>query len=70
MPKNTLTLSNSELLKQQCFIKDGWQGASDGATIDVTNPFNGEVIGTVPSLTKQDVDEAVAYSHKAQVSWA
>lgn len=70
MPKNTLTLSNSELLKQQCFIKDGWQGASDGATIDVTNPFNGEVIGTVPSLTKQDVDEAVAYSHKAQVTWA
>ncbi|NRD70298.1 NAD-dependent succinate-semialdehyde dehydrogenase [Psychrobacter okhotskensis] len=70
MPKNTLTLSNSELLKQQCFIKDGWQDASDGATIDVTNPFNGEVIGTVPSLTKQDVDEAVAYSHKAQVSWA
>ena len=70
MPKNTLTLSNSELLKQQCFIKDGWQGASDGATIDVTNPFNGEVIGTVPSLTKQDVDEAVAYSHEAQVSWA
>ncbi|PKG34672.1 NAD-dependent succinate-semialdehyde dehydrogenase [Psychrobacter sp. Sarcosine-3u-12] len=70
MPKNTLTLSNSELLKQQCFIKDGWQDASDGATIDVTNPFNGEVIGTVPSLTKQDVDEAVAYSHEAQVSWA
>ncbi|WP_350583064.1 aldehyde dehydrogenase family protein, partial [Pseudomonas sp. HY2-MNA-CIBAN-0224] len=28
------------------------------------------VIGTVPSLTKQDVDEAVAYSHEAQVSWA
>ena len=70
MPKNTLTLSNSELLKQQCFIKDGWQDASDGATIDVTNPFNGEVIGTVPSLTKQDVDEAVAYSHETQVSWA
>ena len=70
MPKNTLSLSNSKLLRQQCLIKDGWQDASDGATIDVTNPFNGEVIGTVPSLTKQDIDEAVAYSHKAQVSWA
>ena len=70
MSKNTLTLSNSKLLRQQCLIKDGWQDASDGATIDVTNPFNGEVIGTVPSLTKQDVDEAVAYSHEVQVSWA
>lgn len=70
MPKHTLNLSNPDLLKQQCLIKDGWQDASDGATIDVTNPFNGEVIGTVPSLTKQDVDEAVAYSHEAQASWA
>ena len=70
MSKNTLTLSNSKLLRQQCLIKDGWQDASDGTTIDVTNPFNGEVIGTVPSLTKQDVDEAVAYSHEVQVSWA
>lgn len=70
MSKNTLTLSNSKLLRQQCLIKDGWQDASDGATIDVTNPFNGEVIGTVPSLTKQDVDEAVAYSHEVQASWA
>ncbi|MDE4455717.1 NAD-dependent succinate-semialdehyde dehydrogenase [Psychrobacter sp. DAB_AL62B] len=70
MSKNTLNLSNPELLKQQCFLKEGWHGANDAATIDVTNPFNGEVIGNVPSLTEQDVEDVVAYSHKAQVSWA
>ena len=73
-PKNTLKLSNPDLLKQQCFIKDGWHDASDinnnSATIDVANPFNGDIIGTIPSLTEQDVNDAVTYSHQAQVTWA
>ena len=67
---SAITLSNPELLKQHCLIKDGWHGASDGATIEVTNPFNGELIGSVPSLTQQDVEDAVAFSHHAQISWA
>lgn len=68
MSKNTLKLSNPSLLKQQCYIKDGWHDAS--ATIEVSNPFTGDVIGTVPSLTKEDVNEAVAYSQDAQIAWA
>ena len=67
---NTLTLANPDLLKQQCFIKDGWHDASDDATIDVSNPFNGDVIGNVPSLTTDDVNDAVAASHEAQIDWA
>ena len=67
---SSLMLSNPELLKQHCLIKDGWHAASDEATIEVVNPFDGEVIGSVPSLTKQDIEHVVAYSHEAQVSWA
>ena len=67
---HTLPLSNPELLKQQCFIKDGWHAASDEATIDVSNPFSGDIIGTVPSLTTDDVNDAVAASHEAQITWA
>ena len=67
---HTLPLSNPELLKQQCFIKDGWHAASDEATIDVSNPFSGDIIGTVPSLTINDVNDAVAASHEAQITWA
>lgn len=67
---HTLELSNPDLLKQQCFIKDGWHGASDDATIDVSNPFNSEIIGSVPSLTTDDVNDAVAASHEAQITWA
>ncbi|MGY8858146.1 MAG: aldehyde dehydrogenase family protein, partial [Pseudomonadales bacterium] len=44
-----MQLSNPDLLKQSCFIKDGWHAASDEAVLDVNNPFNGELIGTVPS---------------------
>lgn len=68
--QSTLQLSNPNLLKQQCFIKDGWHAASDESTIDVSNPFNGDIIGTVPSLTTNDVNDAVAASHDAQITWA
>lgn len=70
LSQSTLQLSNPDLLKQQCFIKDGWHAASDDSTIDVSNPFNGDIIGTVPSLTTNDVNDAVAASHDAQITWA
>ena len=70
MLKTTLNLSNPDLIKQHCLIKDGWHAANDNATIKVSNPFNGDVIGTVPSLTTADVNDAVTYSHKAQITWA
>ncbi|MFK3867379.1 NAD-dependent succinate-semialdehyde dehydrogenase [Psychrobacter faecalis] len=67
---NTLQLANPDLLKQQCFIKDGWFDSSDATTLEVSNPFNGEIIGNVPSLTTDDVNDAVAASHEAQITWA
>tara|TARA_R110002020_G_scaffold141408_3_gene313099 strand:- start:1079 stop:2545 length:1467 start_codon:yes stop_codon:yes gene_type:complete len=70
MSQSTLQLSNPDLLKQSCLIKDGWHAASDEATLEVNNPFNGELIGTVPSLTTEDVNDAVAYSHEVQTAWA
>ena len=70
MSQSTLQLSNPDLLKQSCLIKDGWHAASDEATLEVNNPFNGELIGTVPSLTTKDVNDAVAYSHEVQTAWA
>lgn len=67
---NTLQLSNPDLLKQQCFIKDGWLDSSDATTLEVSNPFSGDIIGNVPSLTTDDVNDAVAASHEAQITWA
>ncbi len=43
--------------------------ASDKAVIEVTNPYNGEVVGTVPQSTKEDVEKILASSKKAQKEW-
>ena len=68
-----ITLSNNSLLKSQCLLGDqesGWVDASDNSTIDVINPFNTEVISTVPSLTKEQIIKAVECSEQVQKQWA
>ncbi len=65
-----VTLQNPDLLKTQCLVGEGWVDAEDGTTIDVTNPFNGEVLGTIPSLSQSQIEKAVADSEQAQRSWA
>ena len=47
-----------------------WRDASDGKTLDVVNPATGEIIDTVPSATKADVDEAITRSINGQKEWA
>ena len=39
-------LKDKSLLKEKCYIDGKWVGGS--ATIDVTNPVDESVIGTVP----------------------
>jgi len=66
-------LTNKNLLKSQCLVGlagDGWLDASEQAVIAVTNPFNGEQIGEVPSLSTEQVLEAVASAHAVQAEWA
>lgn len=46
-----------------------WKGASNGATIDVTNPATGELIDTVPNVTNEDVDQAVKVAIEEQKKW-
>ena len=42
---------------------------ADGKTIAVTNPADGSVIGTVPSLTAEDVRSAITAAHDALPAW-
>ena len=41
-------------------IGGAWVGADDGATIDVTNPADGAVIGTVPKAGRAEAERAIA----------
>lgn len=51
------------------FINGAWRNASTGETFPVTNPANDEVLAHVPSLSPQDVEEAITSSHKAFYAW-
>lgn len=50
-------------------IGKNWVDATDGKVIKVYNPANNELVDTVPSLTKEQVDEAVEVAKKAQKKW-
>jgi succinate-semialdehyde dehydrogenase/glutarate-semialdehyde dehydrogenase len=48
---NSLKLSNLNLFKNNLTLLAGlWVPADSGATITVTNPANGEVVGQVPLM--------------------
>ncbi|CAM4082028.1 NAD-dependent succinate-semialdehyde dehydrogenase [Bordetella muralis] len=64
-----MNLQRPSLFRQQCYVGGKWIDASGGKTIDVTNPADGSTLGTVPSLTQQDVRQAVEAANKALPAW-
>lgn len=50
-------------------IGNKWCDSSDGKVIEVYNPATNELIDTVPSLTKEDVDMAIDYAKTHQKDW-
>ncbi len=54
----------------QMYIGGEWVDSSDGATIDVFCPANGEKISQIPDATKEDVDKAVDAAWKAFETWS
>src|SRR5215208_7228279 len=61
------TISKTKL---QNFINGEFVDAVDGATEEVTNPANGEVIADMPLSNEEDVNRAVAAAKAAFPSWA
>jgi betaine-aldehyde dehydrogenase len=56
--------------KLQNFIDGEFVDSADGATEEVTNPANGEVIAEMPLSTEEDVNRAVAAAKRAFDGWA
>ncbi|MDH2092337.1 NAD-dependent succinate-semialdehyde dehydrogenase [Rhizobium pusense] len=52
------------------YIGGQWQDATDGKTLDVTNPVNGEVIGTVAHASHSDLEAAVAAAVTGFKQWS
>ena len=50
-------------------IGNTWKDAKDGNVIEVKNPATGELIDTVPSLSEEEVNEAIDYAYEHQKEW-
>jgi succinate-semialdehyde dehydrogenase/glutarate-semialdehyde dehydrogenase len=62
-------LSDASLLREQCYINGEWVDADSGETIEVTDPSNGEVIGTIPKMGAAETKRAIEGAHEAFKSW-
>lgn len=66
----SLVLNHSTLLKPGlAWLAGQWVSADSGETIMVTNPANGEVVGSVPLMRGGETARAIAASEIAQKSW-
>jgi succinate-semialdehyde dehydrogenase/glutarate-semialdehyde dehydrogenase len=64
-----LALQDPSLLRQHCFIDGRWTEADDGATLPVTNPADGTVLGTVPRMGGAETGRAIAAAAAALPAW-
>lgn len=51
------------------FIDGAWRGATSGARMDVINPFDGEVVDSVPLGDATDADAALRSAERAFAGW-
>ena len=64
-----MQLNDSNLFRQQCYIDGQWQNADDDATINVTNPATGEVLGTVPKMGTNETRKAIDAANSSWHAW-
>ncbi|MES2226918.1 MAG: NAD-dependent succinate-semialdehyde dehydrogenase [Pseudomonadota bacterium] len=64
-----LKLTDPGLFRQQAYIAGAWVDADSGGTVAVTNPANGEPLGTVPMCGTQETARAIAAADVAQRAW-
>src|SRR5260370_39441202 len=46
-----------------------WRDAGSGRTEDITSPYDGSVVGTVPRASQDDVEAAITAAEVGAVTW-
>ncbi|HUU74360.1 MAG TPA: NADP-dependent succinate-semialdehyde dehydrogenase [Burkholderiales bacterium] len=62
-------LKDQSLFRQQCYIDGNWCDADAKATVSVTNPADGGVIGTIPKMGQPETARAVGAAQAALPAW-
>ncbi|MFP1934508.1 NAD-dependent succinate-semialdehyde dehydrogenase [Lonsdalea quercina] len=64
-----MQLKNKTLFRQSCLIDGQWQDSLSGETFSVNNPATGKALGTIPLVTAEQTQQAIAAAEKALSSW-
>lgn len=64
-----VSAESSAIPQRGLFIDGGWQ-ERESKRLDIINPFDGSVIGSIPSGTADDIDQAVEAAVKAFPVWS
>lgn len=63
------TLSNPTLFRQQCFINGQWVNADNNHKLTVINPFNQQLLGSVPECGSVETSRAINAANAAGKAW-
>lgn len=64
-----MKLKNKDLFKELAYIDGAWCAADSGATTEITNPANGEVIANVPNMGEAETKRAIDAAQTAFADW-
>ncbi|WP_445611587.1 NADP-dependent succinate-semialdehyde dehydrogenase [Hafnia alvei] len=64
-----MQLNDSTLFRQQAFIQGKWCDAESKKTIEVTNPANAQLLGTVPKMGANETRTAIEAANQALPVW-
>ncbi|MGB5220430.1 MAG: aldehyde dehydrogenase family protein, partial [Polyangiales bacterium] len=64
-----MNLNDRRLFRERCYVNGAWTEAEDGRTVAVTNPVDGEVIGSVPDCGAIETRKALQAAEAALPGW-
>jgi len=64
-----MNLKDSSLFRQQCYINGAWMDADDGSTIEVDNPVDNSIVGTIPRMGANETRRAIDAANEAYPEW-
>jgi succinate-semialdehyde dehydrogenase/glutarate-semialdehyde dehydrogenase len=63
-------LKDPSLLRSDAFIDGAWCRADDGATVEIRNPADGSIVGTVPVMRGGETRRAIEAAARALPEWS
>ncbi|PZO83171.1 MAG: succinate-semialdehyde dehydrogenase (NADP(+)), partial [Micavibrio aeruginosavorus] len=61
---------SQDIVKDRAFIGGQWIAAKSGASFDVINPANNDIIISVPDMNAEDTCDAISHADKAFKTWS